>query len=275
MNDPHAAPPGGEQQPVPPAHPPAPPAAPPWGAAPPPPPGFQPPTNQPPTHQPPTYVAPPPQPGAWGAPPAGAGYGGYGGYGGQTPAQPYQPGGWQSMAPIRTAEPGLRIAAKFIDIVIVVTIQVILGIITAVVVGASLLTSSSSDPSGFTGGGAFSNPFGGANILAGLVVGLITIGIDYIYNVVFVARFGGQPGKLMLGLRIVAADGSSPSTATAIRRWSPILAMLVIGMLPIVSIFGSIARFVLLIANLVLVFADDRRRSVFDHVGGTMVVTAR
>jgi uncharacterized RDD family membrane protein YckC len=200
------------------------------------------------------WGGPPPPPGAY--------------YGGQIPAQPYQPGGWSGMHRTGPADPGLRVAAKLIDIVIHLMIQTVISVVGGLVLGAVLL--SSSDTAGFG-----TSPFGGfsaANFALSAMLGLLIIGVDFVYNVVLVSKFGGQPGKLMLGLRVVSADGSPPTMSVALRRWSPILALLVLAIVPVVSIFAGIGRFVLLVANLVMVFADDQHRSVFDHVGGTLVV---
>ena len=289
MNDPHSTPPPFGNQPP----PPDPWAAPPAGEAPAPPTQWgAPPTPAPPVpgqSAPAQWGAPPPQyptappappaPGQWGAPaPPGGQYppGQYppGQYpGGQMPAQPYIPGGWtnyQQQLGARIAEPGIRIGAKVIDVIFVMILQVILGVIAGIAVGAAAFSSGSGDP--FASGG---NPFLGANLTLTLVVGAFTLAIDFVYNVVIVARFGGQPGKLMLGLRIVDTDGARPSMGVAFRRWTPMLVIVVLGIIPVISLLGGLARIVLMIANLVMIFADDRRRDVFDHVGGTFVVTTR
>ncbi len=278
MNDPHSTPPPFGNQPPPPDPWAAPPAgeapAPPtqWGAPPapaPPAPGQSAPAQWGAPAPPPDRAAGPHAPGQWGAPQYPPGQ-----YpGGQMPAQPYIPGGWtnyQQQLGARIAEPGIRIGAKVIDVIFVMILQVILGVIAGIAVGAAAFSSGSGDP--FASGG---NPFLGANLTLTLVVGAFTLAIDFVYNVVIVARFGGQPGKLMLGLRIVDTDGARPSMGVAFRRWTPMLVIVVLGIIPVISLLGGLARIVLMIANLVMIFADDRRRDVFDHVGGTFVVTTR
>jgi uncharacterized RDD family membrane protein YckC len=164
----------------------------------------------------------------------------------------------------------VRIGAKVIDVVIIVIVQFVVGIVVGLLVGAATISSG-----GLTTFSGETDPFGGINLTAAIVGGLVGLAIDFVYNVVFVARFGGQPGKLMLGLRVVTVDGAAPSMGVAFRRWTPILFLLVIGLVPIVSIFAGLLRLVLAVANLVMIFADDRRRDVFDHVAGTLVVTTR
>ncbi len=174
--------------------------------------------------------------------------------------------GWDGRLGSRIAPAGTRIGAKAIDVLIIVLIQFVVGLGAAAV----LLSSGSIDP--------FANevtPFGGANLGLTVSVAMIGLVIDFVYNVVIVARFGGQPGKLMLGLRIVDTDGNPPGMGVAFRRWSPMLIILVLGAIPLISLLGSLARFILAVANLVMILADDQRRDVFDHVGGTFVVTRR
>jgi uncharacterized RDD family membrane protein YckC len=185
------------------------------------------------------------------------------------PAQPYVPGGWTNwnqQAEARIATPGIRIGAKVLDVVFIVIMQVVLGLVAALV----FLSSSSTDPFATNSGLLM-----GTNLALTLATAAIGLAIDFVYNVVLVAKFGGQPGKLLLGLRIVSTDGTAPDMGVAFRRWSPLLAILVLSAIPVVGLLGSVARLGLAVANLVMIFADDRRRDVFDHVGGTYVVTTR
>lgn len=215
------------------------------------PPGSPPPTGPPPGGQPPGG---PPPPGAWGPQYA------------QPAAQPYVGGyhgpDWIPEIGRQLGSAGTRIGAKAIDIVIIIAVQVAISLVAVAVSSDDLLSTSNS----------FSLT---TNWLQAFVFGLLALFIDFLYNVVLVARSGGQPGKLMLGLRIVRTDGSDVDLRTASIRWSPILALSVLGFVPIAGIFASIGRFILLVVNLVLVLSDPRRQSVFDKVAGTYVVGNR
>ena len=207
------------------------------------------------------YGSPPP-PGApgWGPPPPGQQYA-------QPAAQPYVGGyygpDWIPELGARLGSVGTRIGAKAIDIVIVIVINVVLSFAAA----AALFASDSSFGSAYLDVGG--------NLAASFVIGLVTLAFDFLYNVVLVARTGGQPGKLMVGLRIVRADGAPLDFRTAFLRWSPILGLGVLSLVPLVGLVAGLARLVLLIVNLVLVCTDGRRQSVFDKIAGTYVVTAR
>ena len=96
-----------------------------------------------------------------------------------------------------------------------------------------------------------------------------------IYNVVCTARFGGTPGKLIVGIKVIHQDGRPIDLRGAFIRFSPVLALIVLGMVPIVNFVVSFARLGLLLANLVLVLVDERRKDVFDRVASTYVVTSR
>jgi uncharacterized RDD family membrane protein YckC len=174
--------------------------------------------------------------------------------------------GWVPELGVQIGSAGARIGAKVIDVVIIVLIQVVIGIVAA---GVLLSTTDSS---------SFNSSFGmslGTNLGLTIVTGLVGLAIDFLYNVVLVARFGGTPGKLMLGLRIIPADGSPIDMSVAFKRWSPILALILLGLIPIVGLFASLARIGLLVANLVMILTDERRRDVFDRVGDTYVITVR
>lgn len=281
MSDPNTTPPpfGGEPGQMPPSPPPpghysspdAPPPAP--ESAPPGPPQYQPPQYQPPqpqygAPQQPQYGAPQygtPQQPQYGAPQYGAPQ-----YQ-QPAAQAYVPGygveGWVPELGVQIGSAGTRIGAKSIDIIFYLIIQFALGIGAAGV----LLASSASDDlmmnQGFT-------TTGGSLVLS-LGIGVVLLGVDFLYNVVCTARFGGTPGKLILGLKVICTDGRPVDFRTAFIRWTPILGLAVLALVPIVGVLASIARLALLIANLVMVLTDERRRDVFDRVASTYVVTSR
>lgn len=198
----------------------------------------------------------------------------------QPAAQPYVPGyvpeGWVPELGVRIAGAGTRIGAKAIDIVVYLVISVVLGIVTSLFLlssGATVLT-----PTTEFGGDI------GFGVGAALAVAAITILVDFLYNVVCTAQFGGTPGKLMLGLRVIRTDGRAVDLGVAFRRWTPILVLLLLGSIPadglnpvvaVLGLFAAFARLGLLVANLVMVLTDERRRSVFDRVGGTYVITTR
>jgi len=203
---------------------------------------------------------PPPGQQGWGPPPPGQQFA-------QPAAQPYTGGyygpDWIPELGVRLGSIGARIGAKAIDMVIVFMVNAVIGF-------AGYAAFFASDD-GF--GSTFLDT--GTSLAAAFVIGLVTLAFDFLYNVVLVARAGGQPGKLMVGLRIVRADGAPLDVRTAFLRWSPAFALGVLSLVPVVSLLASLGRLVLLIVNLVLVCSDGRRQSVFDKVAGTYVIASR
>lgn len=240
-----------------------PPPAPPGGGFPPAPPGG----GAPPPAPPGSFPGAPPPPGGWNQPPPG-----------QWPqdqfaqpaAQPYQGGyhgpDWVPELGVQIASAGTRIGAKAIDMVIVIIIQVVLVIAAALVFGTTETTGTAEDFDFY-----FSSE---TNFAAAVLLSLLGLAIDFVYNVVSTAKWGGSPGKLMLNLRVIPNDGRPMDMAVAFKRWIPILILSVLGFIPLGAVAAVVllARFGLLIANLVMVLTDDRRQSVFDRVGGTYVI---
>ncbi len=156
------------------------------------------------------------------------------------PAPPSSPG----MAPPppgdqgRYADVGIRIGASVIDFAINIAVTLV------------LVVALSADNSVNVG-------------LAGST--LVTLVAFGIYTAIL-AQYGGTPGKLMVGLRVTTAEGTTPpGFPTAARRNAPFL-------ITIIPLFGLLAILVMLIVSIVFVSNDDECRSVFDRVGDTRVV---
>jgi uncharacterized RDD family membrane protein YckC len=196
----------------------------------------------------------------WGPPPPGQQYA-------QPAAQPYTGGyygpDWVPELGMQLGGVGARIGAKAIDMVIVFVINLVIS-----VAGVFAFFAASEDV------GSMYLDVGG-NLAANAAIYLLIVGVDFLYNVVLVARTGGQPGKLMVGLRIVRADGAPLDLRTAFMRWLPVFVLGLLAIVPIVGLVASLARFTLLVVNLVLVCSDGRRQSLFDKLAGTYVVVGR
>lgn len=221
-------PPGGNLPPPPGGTPP--PASPPGGNLPPPASGNPPPASPPGGNLPPPPggtppAAPPPgAPAQWGPPQAAA---------------VAIPGGHN------LADPWLRIAARFIDGLIIGAVNLIL-ILPLI------------DDGGF--GTGFSSSFNLGYLLLSLLIGAS-------YEIGFVGALGGTPGKLLLGLRVVSQETGEtpPGWDKAGLRYLPSL----VGLVPIL---GGLASLAIVIASLVWLFSDDYRRTVYDRVAITYVV---
>ena len=99
-----------------------------------------------------------------------------------------------------------------------------------------------------------------------LVVGLVT-GIAY--EIGMVAAIGATVGKLVVGTRIVTADGTTPPPiGVAGLRWLP-------NLVSIVPFAGPLISIAILLASLIWVFTDPRRRSIYDRAATTYVTQVR
>jgi uncharacterized RDD family membrane protein YckC len=226
----------------------------------------------------------PPPPQAFGSPPPPGSPDGWGPPGpaapGQWPqftqpaAQPFHGGnygpGWVPELGVQIGSAGARIGGKALDIFFFIVIQTALSLVGA----AAFFASSTELTDELIGGGNTLLP-SGTDIVTTVALSALLLGVDFLYNVVPTATVGGTPGKLIAGLRVIRTDGAKVDFRTAFIRWSPILALGLLGALPIVGILAGLLRFVLLIVNLVMVLSDERRQSVFDRVGGTYVIRSR
>ncbi|MCP3975503.1 MAG: RDD family protein [bacterium] len=144
------------------------------------------------------------------------------------------------------ASPWARIGARLLD-------GIIVGIVTAPLVFSEVDF------------GATSNAFGTGSFSSTKLIIAALIGIAY--EVGMTALKGATLGKMAVGVEIVRqSDGQTPlGFGTAAQRWLPNA----VGLLPgaLSGLSGLIG-----LASLIMVFADDMRRSVYDFVGQTYVV---
>ncbi len=148
-------------------------------------------------------------------------------------------------APGNFADTGIRIAAILIDGIIFV----------ALLFAAAIPFVEDTDPDA----NSFEIEVTGINAYIGPLVMMALI-------IVMVATLGGTPGKLMLGLRVVTADGISPpgfgpATMRAL-TWLPTF----------IPVVGVVVWLAVVITSLVFISNDPERRSVFDRVAGTRVI---
>lgn len=144
------------------------------------------------------------------------------------------------------ASPWARIGARLLD-------SILVGLVTAPLVFSEIDFNATDNAFGT---GSFSS--------TRLVIAAV---IAIVYEVGMTALKGATLGKMAVGVEIVRQnDGHTPlGFGTAAQRWLPNGVGLIPGGLSNLS--GLIG-----LASLIMIFADNMRRSVFDFVGQTYVV---
>lgn len=112
------------------------------------------------------------------------------------------------------------------------------------------------------------------------------VGIGIYYGTHFVGRYGGTPGLLACGLRVVVSDGSRVGYARAFgRAWAQALNLLIVmvgvmtgtifglnsdelGLVPVLAVIGG----VLMGFGYYMAAFDSQKRALHDHICNTRVI---
>jgi uncharacterized RDD family membrane protein YckC len=151
----------------------------------------------------------------------------------------------------RTRVTGRRIVQYLVDLFLAGLVLSILGALLNLVVpdaGFQRVTGGFAHLDGLTGAGGWPSV---AAVLLTLVVWLAVF-------VAFPIRGDRTPGMMLLGLRIVRADGGRPTSGQHLGR-----ALLLV----VDSFFGGLVGWLVIIGS-------ERRQRVGDHAAGTMVLRA-
>jgi uncharacterized RDD family membrane protein YckC len=148
------------------------------------------------------------------------------------------PAGPPAGVPASTAGLGVRIGARVLD-------AILIGLPASIVLGLI----------GFGAG------FGGDTWVGSAIISLLWFG----YFVWFEANSGATVGKKLLNLRVVVADGSSPSYEAAAKRnvW------MLFGLIPLV---GGLLSLVAVIVIIVTISSNADSRGYHDTFAGTAVM---
>lgn len=142
------------------------------------------------------------------------------------------------------ADLGRRVGARVIDLVIWVVIALVLDRILVVL--------------SFDGFGAMSS----------LVAGLAVSG----YEAYMVGTAGATVGKRLIGLSVMNEDGSVVGMAGGIRRAALLVGLTLLGLVPYLWVLSWLVIPLLLLAGILMIYADDRQQTPWDKIGRTLVV---
>lgn len=141
-----------------------------------------------------------------------------------------------------------RVGAKIIDSIIVGVVNMVVGGVIGGVMGA-VMAAKMQDPEGAVG----------AVIAIQVVAQVVGIVIALSYSIFFIRKYDATPGKRMLGMKVLRADGSSLTKGRIVGRY---FAELVSGML-------------LAIGYLMVAFDKEQHRGLHDRMCDTRVVMTK
>ncbi len=99
-----------------------------------------------------------------------------------------------------------------------------------------------------------------------LLVGLV---VAVVYEIGMVAGIGATVGKLVVGTKVVSSDGASPPPpGVASLRWLP-------NAISVVPVLGVLVGMAIVLASLIWIFTDPRRRTIYDRAATTHVARSR
>lgn len=158
------------------------------------------------------------------------------------------------------ASAGMRVLARFLDVVIV---ALVFGSLFAAVI------LSGDDDAGLAGFGADAS-FGRAYLVA-----LLGAAVGFVWDAVCTKMFGGTPMKLAFGMRVVRQNGADVEWEHAIKRWALPGAFGLVPPIVGLSVLLGVAQLAIVIVSLVFIFSKPLRTAVWDQFANTMVVTTR
>lgn len=138
---------------------------------------------------------------------------------------------------------GVRLAAAFLDGLILIPVGLVFGLLSNLLFGTHRNVFDPQDPA--------SSTFPIANLLLNLLVGVLT----WIYSGYCLAKFGGTPGKRICKLRVVTGDGQPVSFGRGLCRY----------------LAKFVSKVLLLLGYLFIVF-DDQKRGLHDMICDTRVI---
>jgi len=169
------------------------------------------------------------------------------------------PGGYG--AQVTLAGPGARIGARVIDVIVTAIVSV-LFLLPTILGFIDDLDALGPNPSDSQVENLITDAFqDNAAVL------LIIVAVGLLWDFLWVGLFGGTPGKLMLGLRVARPDNGAypPGWGKAALRALNRLVGFIPGLGPIIVLLVGLV-------SLILLFVDDKHRTVMDRIASTVVI---
>lgn len=165
------------------------------------------------------------------------------------------------------ADPGLRLVARLIDIVILGCVSYALNSLIGIFAADRAIAGISTN--GLNGVVDAFSTFGVMMIVSAVVA----VALGMAFEVGCTMHFGATPGKLMFGFRVVDEHGKTPLTwQPAIVRWVLFGMLILVARMPIVGFIGALGLLVLSILGLVLILTSPKRQAPWDVLAKTYVI---
>ncbi|MEL6981763.1 MAG: RDD family protein [Actinomycetota bacterium] len=110
--------------------------------------------------------------------------------------------------------------------------------------------------------------FDGFGVLSSLVGGLAIAG----YEAYLVATSGATVGKRVIGLSVINEDGSTVGPIGAVRRVALLVGLTLVSLVPYIWVLSWVVLALLVLAGILMIYADDRQQTPWDKIGRTLVV---
>jgi uncharacterized RDD family membrane protein YckC len=166
------------------------------------------------------------------------------------------------------ATPVNRILATLVDTIIVVIVTTIVtlpfGAVSVLTTLQSFNTDNVRDLTALAGANQ------GSSFIAAFL-GLAVWALAFLVVPIFVWK-GQTIGKKLLKIKIADMNGMTASQELVLKRYSLYIGLNIAGIIPGLNFFAGCASPILALVNLVMLFTDEKRQTLLDKVGGTLVV---
>jgi uncharacterized RDD family membrane protein YckC len=173
---------------------------------------------------------------------------------------------------LNLATPIQRVRARVMDILIFGIVLIAVHFVVGLVFGSVFIFPGSTPRLGsYIVRNGFSN-FLIISSIFGLVMSLI-----YAFFFIIVPTYilkGQTLGKKAVGIQVVTEEGVEISIVESLKREMLRVLLVFIVYIPFISAFSCLGMVLLTLGNLVLVFVDNRSKTVYDMIAGTIVVEA-
>lgn len=169
------------------------------------------------------------------------------------------------------ASPWVRIGAYLVDwlsvFIVMIPIAIPFGLFSAI----TAAYASSQDSTALQDFAASS-----AATTSSIILSLLSLALTVVSRVVVPAYvWNGQTlGKKLLNIKVTRVNGGNVVPMDMLKRFAIDAALMLLSMVPIIACLTCCAYPIVYIANLVLLFTDEKRQTLNDKVAETIVVNA-